>query len=99
MKRSRLGGLFMAALLLSATMAGTVVGLAQSPAAASVTTVKGSACGYTATVGLFGGAQGTLGCDPESAGGGTFPSAGTHSPSVTLAPNGSNSPQSASDSD
>src|SRR3954447_25739333 len=59
-------------------------------ASAAVTSVKGSACSYYVNVGLFGGPQTLLGCG-QAAGAST----GAKAASVTLAPDGSNSPQTA----
>ncbi len=60
-RRRMVGMLF---LFLAAGLIPIAVG--QRPAAAAVTTVRGSACGYITNVGLFGGPQGLKGC-----GGGT----------------------------
>ncbi|HUQ63817.1 MAG TPA: Calx-beta domain-containing protein [Acidimicrobiales bacterium] len=100
----------LAALVATASLA-ALVAVGQSPAAADpVTTVKGEACSYVVKVGLFGGPQGTAGCNegingdnsgtPRAPQGGTdpFPSDTSYSPHVRLPADGSGGSMSASDS-
>src|SRR5690349_4486547 len=83
------------ALACLASAVGVVVVATPLPAAAAVTSVRGSACGYFVNVGLFGGPQAVRGC------GQTIPpgDAGSASPSVTLPSTGSASAITASDPD
>ena len=78
-----------------------LVGVAEAPPAeAAVSTVIGSACGYYVNVGLFGGPQSRMGCEPQISRHGSAPvGASTLSPSVQLPPTGSASPITATDSD
>ncbi|CAA9275684.1 MAG: RTX toxins and related Ca2+-binding proteins [uncultured Acidimicrobiales bacterium] len=89
MVRSRTAGRrrISAALVVSATVAALLVGVAQRPAEAAPVSVKGSACGYRTNVGLFGGPQSVRGC------GQTMPpgTAESASPSVALPADGSGS--------
>src|SRR4051795_8600523 len=78
----------------SVMVAALLIGVGQSPAAAAVTSVRGSACGYVTNVGLFGGPQNLRGCGQPA--GAPINAA---SPSVALTSSGSNSPQSANDPD
>ncbi|MCA1674854.1 MAG: hypothetical protein LC799_22570 [Actinobacteria bacterium] len=62
----------------------------QRPAAAAVTTVRGYACGFITNVGLFGGPQSRMGCEPQMSGHGSAPVGPTTlSPSVVLPSTGS----------
>ncbi|MDQ4070977.1 MAG: hypothetical protein M3203_16130 [Actinomycetota bacterium] len=73
---------------------GTLAGVAPRPAAADVTAVSGSACGYFAEVSLFGGPSNRRGCgQPANA------PATNASPSVTLPATGSANPITATDED
>lgn len=86
MERARAGAWRRSAVV-AALVSGVVVGIvAPSPAHATVTSVSGSAFGYYATVGFFGGAQGTRGF------GQTIPpgDAASASPSVALPSTGGN---------
>ncbi|HEX8769369.1 MAG TPA: hypothetical protein VF711_01230, partial [Acidimicrobiales bacterium] len=60
-------------------LTGILVGVAQRPAVAAVTSVKGSACTYYVNVGLFGGPQKFMGC-----GSGVPTTDISYSPRVTL---------------
>jgi hypothetical protein len=84
----------LAVLASSAILAGILVAAAQNPAAAAVTSVKGSACSYYVNVGLFGGPQMLRGC-----GSGVPTTDVGYSPLVTLPPGGSSTAISASDAD
>ncbi|HEX2700143.1 MAG TPA: Calx-beta domain-containing protein [Acidimicrobiales bacterium] len=75
----------------SAMVAGTMLGVAESPAAAAVSAVKGSACAYTTNVGLFGGPQYKLGCAPQFGSGFVPANESTLAPSVALPADGSGS--------
>ncbi len=70
------------------------VSVGVQPAAADVTAVKGSACGYFASVSLFGGPAGQRGCGQP----GDAPATNA-SPSVTLPSTGSSTPIEATDAD
>ena len=86
-------------LAVSALLAGSLIEVAERSASAAVLQVKGFACGYVTNVSLFQGPKSKLGCEPQA--GQPFAPANdsTRSPSVTLASDGSNSPQSATDPD
>ncbi|MFN2503974.1 MAG: hypothetical protein ABR540_07065 [Acidimicrobiales bacterium] len=72
------------------SMVGLVLtGIGQGPAEAEVTEVTGSACGYITNVGLFGGPQAKLGCEPQQGTPQAQENAGTLSPSVALPAGGS----------
>ncbi len=74
-------------------VAGMLAGLGSQPAAADVSAVKGSACGYITDVSLFGGAKMLRGC------GQTENAPAGNSPSVTLPATGSAQPVTAADAD
>jgi hypothetical protein len=92
LSRSGACGLLVVLALLGTATVTTGVGV--RPATADVTAVKGSACGYFASVSLFGGPANLRGCgQPASA------PATNASPSVTLPSGGSSAPITASDPD
>ncbi|MCA1692741.1 MAG: hypothetical protein LC733_11290 [Actinobacteria bacterium] len=71
-------------------LTGLLIGIAQSPAAADVTSVRGYACGFITNVGLFGGPQSRMGCNPQISRHGSAPVGPTTlSPSVALPSTGS----------
>jgi len=87
-------GSILAALISSATLAGILIGVAQAPASATVTAVRGSACGFTTKVGLFAGPQAVRGCGTA-----VPPTDPSYSPSVALPPGGSATAITATDPD
>jgi len=70
----------------AALVMATLVTVEQRPAAAAITAVKGSACGFYVNVGLFGGPQARRGC-----GAGLLTTSPGYSPEVALPADGSGS--------
>jgi len=95
MMQSRSRASVLAALVSSAMMAAVVIGVNQGTAFASVTAVRGSACGYWVNVGLAGGPQSLKGCgsgvattDPSYSPGPVLPSGGSATTITQTDPDG-----------
>src|SRR5947209_5486305 len=90
---SRFVGAYLRAMVAAVLVSAVLAGVAQAPAAADVSGVTGSACGYYVNFGLFGGPPSVRGCGQTMPPGSTTSS----SPSVTLPAGGGN--QTATDPD